>query len=170
MVIALSLAATAHAQGLFYTDEIAIYDAAGKKVGAVQTTQISNFPSAASVVFRSGARPVIVNFLRGEIRTDAVYFESADCTGRPFVDSQGWPGYAYAASAVAGARKTVYVQSGEFRERTLGSALTATDECQPGVWTDVFAPVTSADVHLGEIFTAPFAARPRGATAVTGAP
>lgn len=172
IVVALALAAsTVHARGLFYADQIAIYDATGKKVGDVQTTQAHTFPALATVVFRSGTRPVIVNFLRDEIRIDVLFFASADCTGRPFVDSQGWPGYAYPASAVAGARRTIYLRSGEFRARTVGSILGTNGECFPGEGTGLFAPVTSTDIHLADHFTAPFSARPRGTTAVpAGAP
>jgi hypothetical protein len=166
-VVAVLLSATAsHAQSLFHADEIAVYDAAGKRVGAVETSQPATRPFAAAVAYRYGSRPVILYFLRDEIAAQPVYFETDACTGRAFVDSQGWPGYAYTASAAAGSRRTVYVQSGEFRQRTVRSVLGAADQCEPVASTDVYAPATATDVHLTEVFTPPFSTRPRGTTQV----
>ena len=155
----------AAAAGLFYADELVIVDATGRTLGTVDANQLEH-PYLAYVAFRWGKSPVLIKVNRGEVVAHWLYFRSADCTGPAFVDVQAAPSSGYPVSAVIAPRMTVYVQTGEFRARSIGSRL-FDGACTPVEGTEVIAPVKSTDIHLMDHFTPPFRARPRGATEVT---
>jgi hypothetical protein len=60
---------------------------------------------------------------------------------------------------------TVYVQTGEFRQRDVASRL-LNGVCVPAEGTEVVAPAKTTGIHLMDHFTPPFSARPRGTTGI----
>jgi hypothetical protein len=161
------MASAAAAQTLRYADGLALYDATGKRVGAAHW----DLPNQdyVEVLFRapSGRTLVLGAVRQGFFGSSDVWFTTVNCTGQAFLREQNYQGSLsiYPATAVVGARQTVYVATvaaGQGRPRLLSSTRRSNGSCSRAsaeVWT---LPAT-IEVHLVDYFTPPFALRGSGA-------
>jgi hypothetical protein len=163
-------APTAQAQTLMYVDRLAVYDATGRQVGSAgpHWGNSDGFsPPYMEVKFRLGSIPVTVRLGENAIYSTAfLRFSSPGCTGEVMLDEQGYfgrIGVDLPVTAVVGPRRTVYVQSGNIRLRTVRSTLIASGACsnlrgEPKLRS---ALLRATDIHLVDHFVPPFTIRGR---------
>jgi hypothetical protein len=105
---------TALAQSPRPTQQLVVYDGRGKRVGIVSGG--GENPLRPLVPFQIDGVPFMLYVSRDGFSQDEVVWQSADCTGTPYVWVAG-PGYTYKPSstpavAVGPPGNTVYVESG----------------------------------------------------------
>lgn len=108
------------------TQQLAVYDADGKKVGDVTGAQIAWGQFLPQVSFKVESVPfMLLVFRDGFAQNNEVVWESTDCSGAPFVLGDVWYGQSLPGPmpvvAVGLPGSTVYVEDGPARAITVRS-------------------------------------------------
>jgi hypothetical protein len=137
------------------TDGLVVFDGTGKRLGATSHGVVI------ATAFVTGSKRIVPVRLHGDtISTDEVYFESANCSGTPFLansnDALARP------TAVLGPRWAVWARNGIHRERIMRSRGQPGGPCIEAPadgWVVSAASLVSLDLELADYFTPPFTVR-----------
>ena len=175
LVLGVLLAAPiVHAGSLFYVDLLSVHDATGRRIGNAWPTSNAVYdgvdPEVTVVEFRYGSTPVILRVKKGFV-PERVSFTQPGCTGQPLIHPWDRPLPMHDLAAVAGRRRTLYLQSGEILDRTSRSSLSPEGECSDHAPRTAPFAAAEATIDLADHFVRPFKVRTRaGAEVPRGAP
>jgi hypothetical protein len=170
-VVLVLAAPIAQADTLLYVDHLGVYDANGTRIGSAWPRDdawlAAGFSEPMVVEFRLRSMPIVALFNPTGFESPPLYFTNAGCTGDMLIDPF-WGRF----TAVAGARSTVYVQSGPIRELIARSTRLKSGVCRDHApITHGFGVLRATETDLADHFVPPFTIRTRARTRVpVGAP
>jgi hypothetical protein len=163
-ILAMSVAPSGAAPTLLRVNKLEVHDSTGKRVADISP----NRASRGNVVLRIAADQLIFLTLdRQEIVLDGfLFFPTTNCSGAPAIgDTNIGEGF-YRVGAVAGPRRTVFVQSGPFSEQWVRSYLDVDGRCQRSSPFQVTSARGNRMMDLVDYFTPPFSLRAVAGTVV----
>jgi hypothetical protein len=142
---------------------LAVYDAAGTKVGDVIDAEFFRVTVAFTVEERVFVVAVLRDDWEGSAAFDDPLFESLDCSGQPFVSTSPSNGQitALPVVAVSAPGRTAYVENLDSTPQTLTlrSQLLDNGTCTGISFSASFAFPATLLIDLGALFTPPFSVR-----------